>query len=357
MHKAIGRRAVLKAATACIVGATMSPARHTIAAANRLPDEGPFPSLHGATGWINSRPLTAADLRGKVVLVDFWTYTCINWLRTLPYLRTWAAQYKNAGLVVLGVHTPEFSFEKDVDNVRWAVNSMTIAYPVAIDSDHAVWRAFNNQYWPALYMIDKQGRIRYHYFGEGAYEQSERIIQQLLSEDDAQDFRRDLVTVNAVGLEAAADWNDLKSPENYLGYERTTNFASATDALLSKSRRYAVPAHLRLNQWALSGDWTLKADASALSGANGRIAYHFHARDVNLVMGPTARSTPVRFHVSVDGQPPGTAHGSDVDENGNGTVREQRVYQLIRQPRPIVDRLFEIEFLDPGVEAYAFTFG
>ena len=333
------------------------PPMKTIYAANELHVEGALPSLDGATGWLNSQPLTAVDLHGKVVLVDFWTYTCVNWLRTLPYVRAWAAKYKDQGLVVIGVHSPEFSFEMDADNVRWAVKNMNIDYPVAIDSDHGIWRAFDNQYWPALYFADRQGRIRYHHFGEGEYERSERIIQQLLSENGLGDFARDIVTVNAVGLEAAADWNNLKSPENYLGYERTTNFASAKDLVLNKPRRYEVPARLRLNQWALSGDWAVNSEAVVLSIGNGRIVYRFQARDVNLVMGPPAKRTPVRFRLLIDGRPPAAGHGGDVDEQGNGAVVEQRLYQLVRQPKPIVDRQFEIEFLDPGVEVFAFTFG
>ena len=322
-----------------------------------MPFEGQFPSLGGATEWLNSQPLTPAGLRGKVVLIDFWTYTCINWLRTLPYVRAWAEKYKDQGLVVIGVHTPEFAFEKNVDNVRRAAKEMRIEYPIAIDSDYAVWRAFKNNYWPALYFIDAQGRIRHHQFGEGEYEQSEKVIQQLLAEAGSAAIGRELVSVDARGVEAAADWGNLRSPENYVGYERTENFASPGGAVLNKRHVYAVPARLGLNQWALSGDWTVEKQAAVLNKANGRIAYRFHARDLHLVMGPAARGTSVRFRVLIDGQPPGAAHGVDVDEQGNGTVTEQRLYQLIRQPQPIADRQFEIEFLDPGVEAYAFTFG
>ena len=309
------------------------------------------------TGWLNSQPLTPAGLRGKVVLIDFWTYTCINWLRTLPYVRAWAEKYKDQGLVVIGVHSPEFAFEKNVDNVRRAVQDMRVDYPVAIDSDHAIWRAFRNQYWPALYFIDAQGRIRHHQFGEGEYEQSERILQQLLAEAGASGIGRELVSVEGRGAEVAADWGNLKSPENYVGYQRTENFASPGGAVLGKRRVYSAPARLSLNQWALSGEWTVTDQATVLNKANGRIAYRFHARDLHLVMGPAMRGAPVRFRVLIDGQPPGAAHGFDVDEQGNGTVTEQRLYQLIRQPKPIADRQFEIEFLDPGVEAYAFTFG
>jgi thiol-disulfide isomerase/thioredoxin len=320
-------------------------------------DQAALVSLERADKWLNSPPLTASDLRGKVVLIDFWTYTCINWLRTLPYVRAWAEKYRNQGLVVIGIHAPEFAFEKNVNNVRRAVQDMRIDYPVAVDSEHVIWRAFDNQYWPALYFIDAQGRLRHHHFGEGAYEQSEMIIQRLLTEAGASGIADSLVSVDARGVEAAADWSSLKSPENYVGFERTENFASAGGAVLDKPRMYELPARLRLNQWGLSGDWTVKRDDVALNKPNGRIAYRFHARDLHLVMGPAAPGTSVRFRVLIDGEPPGAAHGIDVDEQGNGTVTEQRLYQLIRQPKPIVDRQFEIEFLGSGVEAFAFTFG
>ena len=323
----------------------------------QLPTQGDFPSLGGATGWLNSKPLTPPGLRGKVVLVDFWTYTCINWRRQLPYVRAWAEKYEDRGLVVIGVHTPEFEFEKNVDNVRWAVKDMRVDYPVALDSDYAIWRAFKNHYWLALYFIDAKGHIRHHQFGEGEYEQSEMIIQQLLTEAGTGGRGRELVSVDAGGTEAAADWGSLKSPENYLGYERTENFASPGGAVPDKARVYAAPGQFRLNQWALSGDWTMRKDASVLTHPNGRIAYRFHARDVHLVMGPAARGSPVRFRVLIDGQPAGAAHGVDTNEQGEGTVTEQRMYQLIRQPMPIVDRQFEIEFLDSGVEVFVFTFG
>ncbi len=314
-------------------------------------------SLERANEWLNSPPLTGSALRGKVVLIDFWTYTCINWLRTLPYVRAWDEKYRNQGLVVIGVHAPEFSFEKNVNNVRWAVREMRIDYPVAVDNEHVIWRAFNNQYWPALYFIDSQGRVRHHHFGEGAYEQSEMIIQELLAETGIDGIDREPVSVGADGVEAAADWDSLKSPENYIGYERTQNFASSGGGLLDEPRVYELPARLRLNDWALSGDWTVRKEAAVLNKANGGIAYRFHARDLHLVMGPAAPGTSVRFRVLIDGQPPGAAHGTDVDEQGYGTATEQRLYQLIRQPEPIVDRRFEIEFLGPGVEAFAFTFG
>ena len=314
-------------------------------------------SLERANEWLNSPPLTPSALRGKVVLIDFWTYTCINWRRTLPYVRAWADKYRDHGLVVIGVHAPEFSFEKNINNVRWAVKDMRVDYPVAVDNELVIWRAFKNQYWPALYFIDSQGRVRHHYFGEGSYEQSEMIIQALLAEAGIGGIDRQPVSVDAQGVEAAADWRSLMSPENYVGYERTENFASPGGAVLDKSRMYEWPVRLRLNDWALSGDWTVKSGAAALNRPNGVIAYRFHARDVHLVMGPAAPGTSVRFRVLIDGQPPGAAHGLDLDEQGYGTVTEQRLYQLIRQPKPIVDRQFEIEFLGAGVEAFAFTFG
>lgn len=355
---------LLTAILASAIGAPMeilaeerSVVQQMTPAAIRLPIESELPSLGGATGWLNSQPLTAAGVRGKVVLVEFWTYSCINWLRTLPYVRAWAEKYKDQGLVVIGVHSPEFEFEKSVDNVRRAAKDMRIDYPIAIDSDHAIWNAFDNQYWPALYFVDAKGRIRHHQFGEGEYEQSEMIIQQLLAEAGISGITHELVSVDARGPEAAADWGNLKSPENYVGYRRTENFASPSGAVLDKSHVYALPAGLRLNHWALSGDWTMGKQAAALNQANGRIVYRFHARDLHLVMGPGARGTSVRFRVLIDGDPPGAAHGSDVDDQGNGTVAEQRLYQLIRQPKPIADRQFEIEFLDSGVEAFVFTFG
>jgi thiol-disulfide isomerase/thioredoxin len=322
-----------------------------------LPVEGRMPSLDGATGWLNSRPLTTADLRGKVVLVQFWTYTCINWLRTLAYLRAWDEKYKGQGLLVIGVHTPEFDVEHDLNNVRRATKDLRIDYPVAIDSDYAIWSAFNNHYWPAFYFVDAQGQIRHHRFGEGDYEMSEMILQQLLTEAGISGIGHDLVSVDARGAEAAADWDSLRSPENYLGYQRTQNFASSDGAVLDTPHVYAAPTRLRLNHWALAGDWTVHRQAVALNQAEGRIAYRFHARDLHLVMGPAAPGTPVRFRVLLDGQPQGAAHGTDIDEQGNGTVTQPRLYQLIRQPGPVTERTFEITFLDPGVQAYAFTFG
>jgi thiol-disulfide isomerase/thioredoxin len=314
-------------------------------------------SLEQATGWLNSPALTAASLRGKVVLIDFWTYTCINWRRTLPYIRAWQDKYRDQGLLVIGVHAPEFSFEHNLDNVRWAVNALKIDFPVAIDNDFAIWRAFDNQYWPALYFIDSQGRLRYQQFGEGSYQQSEMILRELLAEAGAKNINHDPTPIDAAGLEAAADWADLKSPENYVGYERTENFASPGGALPDSPRDYKLPAQLHLNEWALSGNWTAKEEAVVLNKPNGALGYRFHARDLHLVMGPAARGTAVRFRVRIDGEAPGGSHGVDVNEKGEGSVTEPRLYQLIRQTAPIVDRQFEIEFLDPGVEVFAFTFG
>ena len=328
---------------------------HTSAA--RLPVEGALPSFGGATGWLNSPPLTPAALRGKVVLVNFCTYTCINWLRQLPYVRAWAGKYSAHGLVVIGAHTPEFGFEHDPDNVRRAAAGRQVGYPVAIDNNYAIWSAFDNNYWPALYFADAQGQIRHHHYGEGEYQQSEMIIQYLLAEAGSAGIGQELVSPEAHGAEAPADWATLRSPENYTGYERTENFASPGGAVPGRRHPYQAPAQLRLNHWALSGDWSMEEQAVTLNEAGGQIAYRFHARDLHLVMGPAAPGASVRVRVLIDGQPPGAAHGADVDEQGSGTVTEQRLHQLIRQPGPITDRTIEITFLDPGVQAYAFTFG
>jgi thiol-disulfide isomerase/thioredoxin len=323
----------------------------------QLPVEGDLPSLSGATLWLNSQPLTARSLRGSVALINFWTFSCINSIRVLPYLRAWAAKYKSQGLVVIGVQAPEFEFEKSVDNVRWAVKDRMIDYPIAIDNDLAIWRAFDNNSWPALYFVDARGRIRHHQFGEGEYELSEAVIQELLAEAGAQAIDHELAKVQGVGIEAAPDWADLKSPESYVGYERAENFASSGGEARDKSRVYVAPSILKLNHWALSGNWMARKEFALLNATGGQIAYRFHARDLHLIMGASERGSTVRFNVTIDGQPPGAAHGVDVDSEGNGTVTQQRLYQLIRQPQPIVDRQFEIEFLDSGVEAFDFTFG
>ena len=319
-------------------------------------DEGHLPGFGGATGWLNSPPLSASDLRGKVVLVDFWTYTCINWLRTLAYVRAWAEAYDERGLVVVGVHTPEFPFEGDIDNVRQAAKDMRVEYPIALDSDYAVWDAFGNQYWPAVYIADAEGRIRHHQFGEGQYEECERVVQMLLREAGAEDVGDELVSVVPDGYEAQADWSSLWSPETYLGYGQAQNFASPGGADLDRPRTYAVPDSLRLNHWALAGDWTIERGASVLNRGDGGIAFRFHARDVHLVL-RAQPGTRVPFRVLLDGEPPGDAHGLDVDEQGEGALVRPRLYQLIRQGRAIRDRTFEITFLAPGVEAYVFTFG
>lgn len=352
--------ATMLAASAMTPIVPLAQERNGSAASSRtslLPVEGRLPPFTAATGWLNSEPLTAAGLRGKVVLVDFWTYTCINWQRTQPYVRAWAEKYKDRGLVVIGVHTPEFEFEKVVDNIRPALKTFRVEYPVAVDSDYGIWNAFDNHYWPAVYIADAQGNVRFHHFGEGEYERIERVIQQLLREAGQSGVADDLVAIDARGSEVEADWGNLRSPEAYLGVTRTQGFASPGRPLVGKSRNYAVPRSLKLNQWALGGDWTMQGGLVALDKPNGRIAYRFHARDVHLVMGPSSRAVPVRFRILVDGRPPGAARGGDVDEQGYGTVGEQRLYQLVRQPKPIRERQFEIEFLDPGVQAYAFTFG
>jgi cytochrome c biogenesis protein CcdA/thiol-disulfide isomerase/thioredoxin len=315
-----------------------------------------LPSLSGATAWLNSPPLNRDQLRGHVVLVDFWTYSCINCLRTIPYIRAWAQKYKDSGFIVIGVHTPEFAFEKDLDNVRRAVSELSIAYPVALDSDYKIWEAFNNSYWPADYLIDATGRVRHHQFGEGGYDESERQIQALLKEDNGTLPSAGLVTVSAAGVEAQSA-NDVKSPETYVGYDRAENFVSPGDLRHDTSYRYSVPKDLKLNQWGLSGSWTDRAEVAGLDSAPGRIVYRFHAQDLHLVLGPATNGKPVRFRVRIDGQAPGPDHGVDTDAQGNGKITEHRLYQLIRQKNAIEDRTFEIEFLDPGAQAFAFTFG
>ncbi len=318
---------------------------------------GRVPSFAGATAWLNSPPLDMASLRGKVVLVDFWTYTCINWLRTYPYVRAWAEKYRDRGLVVIGVHAPEFSFEKNLDNVRRAVAERKLDYPVAVDNDQAIWRAFDNHYWPALYMIDAQGRLRHHHFGEGSYEQSERVLQQLLEEAGNNDIGETLVSVEAGGIEAAADWRSLRSPENYLGAARTEGFASPGGLVPHQAHPYAAPAQLRLNHWALAGNWTVEGEAARLNAAGGRVVNRFQARDLHLVLVSAVPGQPIRFRVRLDGAAPGADHGIDIDAEGRGTIEAPRLYQLVRQSGPVAARNFEIEFLDPGVRAYAFTFG
>ena len=323
---------------------------------NEYPVEGHLAPFDGATTWLNSVSVTADALRGRVVLVSFGTYTCINWIRTLPYVRAWADKYAGQGLVVIGVQTPEFDFEKDLDGVRVALKAMNVSYPVAVDNDYAVWQAFDNHYWPALYFVDGQGRIRHHRFGEGDYQESERVLQMLLAEAGA-DVDHPLERLEPQGVELAADWDHMGSPENYVGYERSQGFASPGGAVPDQPHRYIAPSSLGRNQWALSGNWRIGPVATVLEEPGGGIAFAFHARDLNLVMRPAVPHTSLLFRVRIDGQPPGPAHGLDVGEDGNGTVSDQRLYQLVRQPRAIADRRFDIEFLDAGLEAFVFTFG
>jgi len=322
----------------------------------RLGLGGRLADFDGATDWLNSEPLTKADLEGKVVLVDFWTYTCINWLRTLSYLRAWHEKYEGYGLVVIGVHTPEFPFERDQDNVAEAVKAMRIKYPVALDPEYAVWEAFSNRYWPAEYFADAEGHIRHHQFGEGAYDECERVLQQLLREAGAENVPEDLVSDTGEGIEIQADWSTLESPESYVGYQQGRNFASPEGVTIDDARTYSLPDPLRLNSWALSGEWTVGGRAAVLDEAGGKITYRFHARDVHLVLRSRA-GTLVPFRVLLDGTPPGADHGLDVDTDGHGTLVEPRLYQLIRQRGRIEDRTFEIVFDAPGAEAYVFTFG
>jgi Thioredoxin like C-terminal domain len=322
-----------------------------------LPVEGRLPSLEGATGWINSEPLTPESLRGRPVLVEFGTFTCINWIRTLPYVRGWWEKYRDDGLVVLLVHTPEFDVERDIDRVRRAMGEMRVDFPVAVDSDYGIWDAFANRYWPALYFVDADGRIRHHRFGEGEYDSSEIVIQQLLAAAGAGDVERGLLTIDPPGVEVQPDWDQVQSGETYVGYLQATAFASLGGAAPDRPKEYAIPDGLPRNRWALSGDWTVGRQAAALNAPGGRIAHRFRARDLNLVLGPDALDEPVRFRVLLDGAPPGDAHGVDTDEQGEGTVTSTRLYQLIRQRGRVGEHLFEITFPDPGASAYVFTFG
>jgi SAM-dependent methyltransferase len=308
-----------------------------------------MPSLGGATEWLNSAPLGPAELRRHVVLVDFWTLTCINWLRQEPYVRAWSRAYRNDGLVVIGVHTPEFSFEHEIDRVRQATTERAIDYPVAVDNDYAICSAFDNHYWPALYFVDADGMIRDHHFGEGRYEQSERVIQRLLG------VERELVSVEGLGAEAEADWDHLRTPETYLGYGRSEHFASPDGAAFDERRAYQLPDRLRVNHWALAGEWTIGRENVVLDQAGGSIAYRFHARDAHLVLSPRTRG-PIPFRVLLDGEPPGPSHGVDVADDGTGVLQDDRLYQLVRQHDAVRERTLEITFLEPGAEAYVFTF-
>ena len=322
-----------------------------------LPAEGALPPFTGATTWLNSEPVTPEGLRGKVVVAEFCTYTCINWLRSLPYVRAWDERYRDDGLVTIGIHTPEFSFEHDIDNIRRALEQMRVTYPVAVDNDYAVWNAFANHYWPALYFADAEGRIRHHRFGEGEYDRSEMVIQQLLEGAGADVSVGEYVSVDPSGAEVAADWGALNSPETYLGYRQAVNFASPGGMEPDTPKVYETPERVRPNHWALSGGWTTKGEATVSNEPKGRVVFRFEARDVHLVMGPAEGSAAVPFSVTIDGGPPGAAAGSDIEADGSGEVIEPRMYQLIRQPGHITDRLFEIEFLDAGAAVYAFTFG
>jgi cytochrome c biogenesis protein CcdA/thiol-disulfide isomerase/thioredoxin len=323
-----------------------------------LPSEGEMPSLSGATAWLNSPALSREELRGKVVLVDFWTYSCINCLRALPYIKTWYAKYKDHGLVVIGVHAPEFAFEKDPANVKRAVSELDITYPVALDNNYAIWQGFNNQYWPAHYFIDAAGQIRSHHFGEGNYEESEQIIRQMLAQAGYTNLPPPgMDTSTAIGVQAAADEAHDQSPETYLGYARAQNFRSPGGLVHDRLQTYAIPPSLDSNQWALGGTWYVDNEKAALSKARGKIAYRFYARDLHLVLGPGPAGRPIRFRVQLDGSAPGANHGADTDENGDGVIKEQRLYQLIRQAAGVSEHVFTIEFLDNDVQAYSFTFG
>lgn len=322
-----------------------------------LPDEGRLPGFSRATGWLNSEPLTPESLRGRVVLVDFWTYTCVNWLRTAPYLRAWHEKYADAGLVIVGVHTPEFGFEHDRANVVARTGALDVRYPVAVDDDYGVWDDFANHYWPALYLAGVDGRLRFHHFGEGEYARTEMMIQRLLLDAGARDLDLNLVMVDPRGLEVAADWRDLRSPETYLGYGQSSGFVSESAARYDRPESYPGRRDLPLNGWDLTGRWIQARHAAVLDEPGGRVAFRFHARDINLVMGPTPAGARIPFRVLLDGRPPGDAHGADVDPSGVGVVDRQDTFQLIRRSATPADAVAELEFDAPGLEAYCFTFG
>jgi thiol-disulfide isomerase/thioredoxin len=361
--KRLSRGAALAVAAMAVV-ATAAHAQepttvnsHAAAPVSALPVEGMMPSLAGAVEWLNSKPLDASTLRGKVVVVNFWTYSCINCLRTLPYLKAWQERYGKDGLVVVGVHAPEFAFERDVRNVKRATSSLGITYPVAVDSHYAIWQAFSNQYWPAFYIVDAQGRIRYHNFGEGGYDRSEQVIRQLLAEAGRSQLSVETGGMRGQGAQAPSDQGDLRSPETYVGYRQGERFAAVEPIAPDAVRNYTVFNPSALNTWSLSGRWKIGAERAELADAPGRIVYRFHARDLHMVLGPAAGGKPVRFRVTIDGAPPGAAHGSDVSADGSGTIDRERLYQLVRQKGAVGDRTFVIEFLDPGASAYSFTFG
>lgn len=346
--------AVLACAMGCLfVGLPFARAQESPSIVGTFPLSG----LSGATGWLNSQPLTAKQLKGKVVLIDFWDYSCINCIRAIPYLRAWADKYKDSGLVVIGVHTPEFDIEKQTPNVQKAINKFGITYPVALDSNSGIWNAFHNEYWPAHYFIDAKGKVRYEHFGEGEYGQSERWIQELLKEANAKPMPASTVEVHGQGVQAAANTNEVGSPETYIGYARAEHFGSPGGIGRDGQKNYTAPTNLRLNEWGFEGRWLDHPQAAVLKSPTGKIVFQFHARDLHLVLGPTADGKPVRFRVTIDGQSPGENHGVDTDAQGNGTVSDHRLYQLVRQKGAITDRTFVIEFLDPGVQAFSFTFG
>jgi thiol-disulfide isomerase/thioredoxin len=352
MLKTFNNMATMFLATSTLLFAVIFMANGRVDGGNKM-----SPSLGSATKWLNSQPLTLEGLRGKVILIDFWTYTCINWRRTLPYIREWASRYEDQGLVVIGIHTPEFSFEQNFENITRALKEMKINYPVAIDNDFGIWHSFHNEYWPALYLIDGKGQVRYRKFGEGDYQKSELQIQQMLREVQGNNVPMETVALQPKGFEAAADWENLETPENYVGYIRTQGFASPEGVVADKRMLYSVPRQLNLNQWGLSGEWFMGRESLFLPGGQGKVTYRFHARDLNIIMGPAVPGTSIKFRVFIDGNAPGPAHGLDVDSSGNGTITEPRMYQLIRQEGLITDREFQIEFLDPDVEVYDFTFG
>jgi thiol-disulfide isomerase/thioredoxin len=363
MHRSLSFLVLIRRAlgVAVIIGVVAIVMLHSetpvvLAANSALGDEGPMPELGGAVAWLNSAPLSRESLRGKVVLVNFWTYSCINSLRELPYIKSWAAKYKDAGLVVIGVHAPEFGFEKERANVENAVRELNVTFPVPVDSNHRIWQAFSNGYWPADYFIDGKGRIRYHHFGEGEYDKSEHVIQDLLRENGATGLHASTVSISADGAEAPRS-DDVRSHETYIGYARAEGFASAERQAQDSSRIYSLPARPSLNQWGLGGPWNVNSESAVLQRGPGKISFRFHSRDVHMVLAPPRKGEPVRFKVKLDGAAPGADHGVDSNADGAGEIRKPRMYQLIRQKGPIRDRTFEIEFLNPGVQAFSFTFG
>jgi thiol-disulfide isomerase/thioredoxin len=351
------RLSLVVAVAAILSGTAISTPRVEAQEPPSIVGSAPLYGLSGATDWINSKPLKAKELKGKVVLVDFWAYSCINCIRAVPYVRAWADKYKDSGLVVIGVHTPEFDFEKQLPNVQRAVQRFGITYPVALDSNYAIWNAFHNEYWPAEYFIDARGKVRYEHFGEGDYDQSERWIQELLKEANAKPMPASAVSVHGQGVQAAADMNDVRSPETYIGYARAEHFASPGGIKQDAEHLYIEPAHPRLNEWGLAGSWIDHRQVAVLKSAGGMIIFHFHARDLHLVLGPSADGKPVHFRMTIDGQAPGENHGGDTDAQGNGIVTGYRLYQLVRQKDTVTDHIFIIEFEDPGVQAFSFTFG